>query len=291
MSHQLLTTAEVCRTLGITPSKLKRLTSEGYLKVEETAHLKHGKVHLFKSSMVEKLVPQLPRILRRWHWEENNNIGAKQAAEMRTSMYNAVQSIKDQKEEFLASLELVPEKTAYLLRASYYLFHLNHYAKAGNDYLYDLKEKVLKAFVNNFNQNHGLSIYYIQGGQKIYLCSACKKKARKQNQSYRNFARLTGGCPRCTRDDRFYSLYEFIVEYAEHRFCFHTPYLIARKWFKGHQIPVKFKTQRYEMGKTFGRPVLEPEAKAIPLHEVISELEDFLSCINSSYYVQSSRRE
>ncbi|MTI81849.1 MAG: hypothetical protein FH758_13415 [Firmicutes bacterium] len=285
MYCQLLTTAEVCKTLGITPHKLRRLTNEGYLNIEETTEMKHGEIHLFNSIIVKKLVHELPRILRRWQWEENAYVGEKKAAVLRANRRNTAQSIKNQKEQFLTSLELAPERMGYLLKASYYLFHLNHYAKAGNSYLYDLKEKVLKSFVNNYNSDDGLTVYYIQGGQRVQLCSACKKKARKQRLSYRDYSSISGGCPKCTRDDRFYSLYELIVEYAEHRFCFHTPYNIARKWFKEKQLPTKFKAQRYEIGSTFGRPILEPEALAIPLDEIFAELEDYLDYIEMRSYM------
>ncbi|MBM7855643.1 hypothetical protein JOC37_002048 [Desulfohalotomaculum tongense] len=287
MSQQLLTTAEVCKTLGITPSKLRRLTSEGYLEVEEIAQMKHGKMHLFKPALVKKLLPEMPRILRRWYSEENAQVGAKQAAALRANRRYSVQSIKSQKDEFLASLDLAPERIGRLMRASYYLFHLNHYAKAGINYLYDLKEQVLKCFVENYNADDGLKVYYVQGGQRVQLCPACKKKARRQRLSYGDYARATGGCSRCTKDDHFYSLYEFVLEYAEHRFCFHTPYTVARKWFKNQDIPIKFKASRYEMGTTFGRPVLEPEAKAIPLNEVVEELEKFLNYINDRSFINT----
>ncbi|WP_337999124.1 helix-turn-helix domain-containing protein [Desulfofalx alkaliphila] len=281
--QQLLTTAEVCKILGITPTKLRRLTHEGYLEVEEITKMKHGDLHLYHPAEVDKLQLQMPRILRRWESEENTAMGAKKAALMRSNRINAAHGLKSRKEEFLLSLDLAPEKTANLLRASYFLFHLNHYAKAGNHYLYDLKEKVLKKFVEHYNEEHGLTISLVQGGQRVLLCPSCKRKARRQRKSYHDYARMTGGCPWCIKNDRYYSLYEFTVKYAEHRFCFHTPYNVAKKWLKDKATTTKFRAQRYEMGTAFGRPIFELEAQAIPLQEVIDELNYFLEHLDYYY--------
>ncbi len=280
--RQLLSIAEVCKTLGITPSKVHQLTNEGYLEVIDTAQLKNGKIYLFQPAQVESLIDQMPRIIRKWESEENARLGAKKAAHLRVNRRSAAQNIKSQKEKFLASIDLASERIYRLLRASYFLFHLNHYAKTGNEYLYDLKEKVLYAFYQKYRCEDSLNIFLIHGEQHVKLCSECKRKARKQNVSYSDYARLTGGCNWCIKDDRHYNLYEFVITYADYRFCFHIPYKAARKWFKNQVVPTKFSTHRYEMGTNFGRSIFELEAKAIPLDEVIEELNDFLSYVNLS---------
>ncbi len=278
----LLSTAEVCKILGITPAKVHQLINEGYLEVIDTTRLKHGVANFFQAAQVEKLIEQMPRILRRWHSEENARLGAKNAAVLRVKRRHAAQNVKSQKEVFLSSINLAPESIYRLLRAAYFLYHLNHYAKTGNEYLYDLKEQVLYAFYQRYSATDCLKIFFIPGEQHIKLCPKCKRKAQQQRISYSEYARHTGGCNCCVKDDRHYSLYEFVIDYDEYHFCFHTPYTVARKWFKGKKIPTKFSSSRYEMGTNFGRSIFELEAKAIPLAEVISELKDFLDYVNQS---------
>ncbi|WP_066634650.1 DNA-binding protein [Desulfolucanica intricata] len=282
-ASNLLTTAQVCKTLGVTPAKLRRLTNEGYLEVQKVANFKNGEMNCFLHSQVNNLLPQMPRILSRWVSEDNARLGAKKAARVRAHRQRAAKVIKSRKEEFLDSLELVPPKSADLLKASYYLFHLNHYAKAGHSYLYDLKEQVLKYFLKHFTKEHGLKVFFIKGAPKIKLCPSCRAKARSRHISYREYAALYEGCPCCNKDNNHYDLYEFVVRYDKHSFCFHTPYSVARKWFNGDaEIPLKNKGTEREGGFTFGRPIYESEASAIDLEEIINELENFLEIY--SYY-------
>lgn len=69
----------------------------------------------------------------------------------------------------------------------------------------------------------------------------------------------------------------FTVEYGEHRFCFHTPYYTAKKWFvNAGELPRRERERGIEGARPFGRPISEAEARAVTLEEVIRELESFV---------------
>ncbi len=274
-ARDLLSTAEVCRVLGITPREVYRLAAEGYLEIKRVHRCKHGNIPFFSGRQVESVRCELPRILRRWEGEEGAEKGAA-AAWKRLKDWRSYHRTKLRKERFLQALDDLPEKSGFLLRGAYYLYHLNHYAKAGEAYLYDLKEKVLALMATHFTPEDGLQIYFVPGPGRVRLCPACRRRARSQRKTYVEYIRLTGGCPCCQRDEGYYSLYEFQIESGEHRFCFHSPAQLGRKWFKGKEIPQKEGRER-EGGYPFGRPIFPGEAAAVNLAEVIEELEKFLN--------------
>lgn len=268
------TIADVCRELKITPSDVHRLVSEGYLDVVATSKFKHGVAPLFNEDQVSQVREQIPGIRRRW----DQNRGARRgeaAAQKRLKDWRSFHHTRERKERFLKSLVYLPERSGELLRASYYLYHLNHYAKAGETYLYDLKEQVLEVMSDLFTSEDGLEIYVIPGPDRIRLCPGCQARARKEKKTYLEYSRLTGGCSSCQRDEGYFSLYEFQVVYDEHHFCFHSPVQIARRWLKGMEIPVKENSER-EGGYPFGRPIFAGEAAAVNLAEVVDELKAFL---------------
>lgn len=270
----LLTTAQVCSALGMTPRQIHRLTADGYLEVRQVARNKHGAVKLFSGEQVEAVRQELPRILKRWEIEDGARYGVA-AAWRRLANWRTFQRTRSRKERFLNALSDLPEKSASLLRAAYFLYHLNHYAKAGESYLYELKEKVLAAFSAHFTAEDGLRIYFIPGPDRIRLCPDCRRRAQNENRSYLEYARLTGGCSNCRKEEDYFSLYEFLITCDVHRFCFHSPVQIASKWLKGREIPEKEGSER-EGGYPFGRAITPGEAAAVNLAEVIAELERFL---------------
>lgn len=276
LSRKYMSTAEVSETLGVTPSSVRRLVREGVLEVKDTKRYKTGEEFYFDSSEVENLLPRMPDLRRKWHHEENRRLGARKAAFKRVSDAGKALRHTGIKKNFLLSLGDYPEKAARLLRASFFLYHLNHYAKGGEEYLYDLKERVLRKFVSDFSAAEGLDMVFIEGGQKVLLCAGCRVKAQNMGSSYLEYKIKHGGCPQCRKEEDYYSLFEFRVEYGEHRFCFHTPYNIARKWFENIQLPEKAREKGKEEALPFGRPISEGEARAITLEEVIRELKSFL---------------
>lgn len=270
----LLTTAQVCKVLGMTPRQVHRLTADGYLEVQQVARKKHGTEKLFSEEQVEAVRQELPRILRRWEDEDGAAQGAA-AAWRRLANWRTFQRTRSRKERFLYALSDLPEKSASLLRAAYFLYHLNHYAKAGESYLYELKEKVLAVFSDHFTPEDGLRIYFVPGPARIRLCPDCRLRAQSEKRSYLEYARLTGGCSNCRKEEDYFSLYEFLITYDVHRFCFHSPAQIAWKWLKGKEIPQKEGSER-EGGYPFGRAITAGEAAAVNLAEVIAELEKIL---------------
>lgn len=284
---RFLTAAQVCRELGITPAKVRRLTREGYLEVSAKQSLKYGEEYLYSPEQVACLSKQMPRILSKWATEENLWHGAKKAGHIRAiEAVNAVE-VRKRRDQFLSSLEEMPEKTAELLKASYYLFHLNHYAKSGHQYLYGLKEKVLRHFVDNYAEAPSFNVTIVQGQQKVDLCQECKAKANKLNVSYGEYAKTYEGCPRCKKQRSYYDLYEFNIQYDTHRFSFHTPFSVGRKWFKpGLNLPRQYRGHRQEQGLTFGRQITEREARALPMDEVIENLE---AIVENSIFIKPSQ--
>ncbi|MBE3588131.1 MAG: hypothetical protein IMW93_06180 [Thermoanaerobacteraceae bacterium] len=273
----LLDLAAVCRALGVTPDRVRRLEQEGFLEAARSGHNRNGEKPLFAAPQVMALVPEMPRILSRWASEDNARLGARRAGINRAHLPRRVSRLRRQKEEFLASLEELPPKAAQLLKAAYYLFHLNHYAKDGHAYLYDLKGRVLRSFVRHFTAEDGLQVAFIAAESRVFLCPSCRSRAWSQGLNYADYARLYGGCSRCRKDPRYYDLYEFIINREEHRFIFHTPYALARRWIRQDlTVPTHYSQRHREAGYTFGRPVTGAEAQAVPLTEVIEELEQFV---------------
>ncbi len=275
----LLTTTEVCRELAISPRDVHRLQAEGYLEMKQLDRNKYGVTPLFSGLQVAEVRLELPRILRNWD-EAAGALGGAAAARKRQNDWYTFRSTVMRKERFLKTLKELPEHSAMLLRAAYYLFHLNHYAKAGETYLYDLKERVLTAFSSCFSQSDGLSIYFIEGPARVRLCPGCRKRAQEQRKSYLEYSRLTGGCPDCQRDEDYFSLYEFLIVRDQHRFCFHSPFQIGRKWLKHLAISCKEGAER-EGAFPFGRPISPGEAAAVNLAEVEDELQSFLDSCGS----------
>ncbi len=270
---KLLTTAQVCRELGLTPAKVKRLTREGYLEVSGKSTHKHGEAHLFHPVQVSCLKEQVPKILSKWATEENAVKGAQRAGINRAVEVVIADEVKKRRDDFISSLAELPEKTANLLEASFYLYHLNHYAKSGHEYLYDIKEKVLRHIVKKYFNTPHLQVVLVQGQQKVDLCQNCRLQANKLNISYGEYAKSFGGCPRCRKYNSYYDLYELNIRYDNHQFSFHTPYSAARKWFSPEMhIPRQYRGYRQEQGLTFGRPIREREARALPMDEVIDKL-------------------
>ncbi|MFZ5652640.1 MAG: hypothetical protein ACOY4I_17540 [Bacillota bacterium] len=274
---ELLTTAQVCRELGVTPAKVRRLTREGYLEVSGKVAQKYGDDHLYRSDQVRSLKQQMPKILSKWATEENFRNG-RQAGINRASESINTAGVKKRRDEFLSSLHDLPEKTEKLLKASYYLFHLNHYAKSGHQYLYAIKERVLKHLVNNYFGSPYFQVVLVQGQQRVDLCPGCRARANRLNVAYGEFAKSYGGCPRCAKQKSYYDLYEFNIQYDNHNFSFHTPYSVGRKWFsRDASFPRRYRGHRQEQGLAFGRPITEKEARALPMDEVIEKLEEILA--------------
>jgi len=279
--QKLLNPAQISLTLGITPNNIKRLTNEGYLEVQKQINFKNGVMHLFTSTQVKAIIPAMPRIKQAWERHDNYHQGGNRMARARAYRHQSYRDKVNRKEQFLNSINELPQERKVILSAAYYLFHLNHYAKAGSSYLYDLKESVLHTLVNNYyHRDEWLNISYIEGTNKIVLCPECRAKANNQRLSYQEYLYKTGGCLKCTREYKYYSLYEFTITCQDYRFCFHTPYATAKKWFNKQTMPPRKECPEREGAYAFGRAIYDSEAMAVELIEVIDELQKFLTSFN-----------
>ena len=279
MKHQdgFLTPAQVCRVLKVTPNQMRWLIGSGWLEVAQIAPRKYGKMELFNSHQVQALISDMPKIRRGWESTKSLRQGAQKTAYRRETSRHLTESLKRRKKEFLDDLKGFSESVEKVLRVCFYLFHLNHYAKNGHTYLYDLKEQVLRKLYTGYSADGLISVAFIRGTPRIRLCAACRVLAQEQGKRQTEYVRRGGGCPRCSREENYYSLYEFTVDYAEYHFCFHIPYHIARKWVDtGRSIPEKDTMLEREGFYTYGRRVFEPEALAIEMQEVVEEIESFL---------------
>jgi len=178
---------------------------------------------------------------------------------------------------------MLPEPVGRLLRASFFLFHLNHYAKSGERYLYDLKEVVLRSLAEQagrWQEENMIRIFILPGSERVKLCSRCREKARKMGLNYSEFVRLIGGCRQCPRSAEYYSLYEFLIEYDSYRFCFHIPAELAHNWAGNSSLTMRETPAEREGFMLFGRPAFQAETRAVELTEVIAELRSFLCWLN-----------
>jgi len=279
--QKLLNPAQVSQALGITPNNIKRLTGKGQLEVRKQVAFKNGVMQLFNSAQVQDLIPAMPRIKQAWERYDNYHQGGNQMARARTYRHQSYRDKVNRKEQFLNSLSELPQERQVMLTAAYYLYYLNHYAKAGSSYLYDLKEAVLHTLVKNYyHRDEWLNISFIEGTNKITLCPECRAKAGNQRLSYVEYLDKTGGCLKCVKEYKYYSLYEFTVSSQDYRFCFHTPYATAKRWFSKQALPPRQESPEREGAYAFGRAIYDSEAMAVELIEVIDELQKFLASFN-----------
>jgi hypothetical protein len=256
------------------------LNRQGWLEAAMVNHYRNGEMNLFERDKVESLIPQMPNLRRAWIAEDNIRFGGSTAARKREVDRQQAGELKNRKQRFLTGLSEIPDPYSQLLKACFYLYHLNHYAKRGESYLYDLKEQVLKLLVG-MNESFGSSIrvVFVPGSERVRLCGRCQERADRLGKNRPEYIKLYGGCSQCARDDNYYSLYEFIVSYDDYRFCFHVPFMAARKWFKGQEPPAKEGRPEREGFTVYGRPIFAAETQAVELIEVVEGLEELMHCL------------
>lgn len=108
--------------------------------------------------------------------------------------------------------------------------------------LYLLKEQSLQTLLQI--QSPQVSLGLLEGPvphTRIWLCAACKGRARQHDMSPREYADQTGGCPQCQRESRdrdYFSLY--VVEVADAAlgsWRFHTPVPLGRVYMPAPRSP------------------------------------------------------
>ena len=282
-TNDYLTPAQVCQTLKLTPTEVRMLIANGRLEVARHIAYKHGNMELFSLDQVQQVAIDLPKIRRGWALERTAALGARKAALYSAKERKKAQALIARKTGFLDSLHTFSEQISGILRVCYFLYHLNHYAKHGHSYLYDYKEKVLQFLWRDCKSELTetpllLQVTFIPGAPRIRLCLDCRIKAKQQFQTHVEYIKSDGhSCTQCGKEEYYYSLYEFTLDYDEYHFCYHAPYSIARRWFTGLQINEKEVQVDREGFYAFGRAIRESEALAVSLHEVMTEIESFLS--------------
>lgn len=187
-------------------------------------------------------------------------------------------------DRFLASIKDQPEEE--VLRISFYLFHLNHYAKryqSQSHELYGLKKRVIKKMYAE-NQDY-IQVRYLLGPdrKRIWLCDDCKESARNAGMSFVEYLKRGYYCPKCyvhSVDAEYYSLYEFIINIADYRFVFHLPRSSAQRWLKDHcdMAQGRRETGPYDDSMyLYGRAATRIEEKSFPLPMIIEALNRYLA--------------
>ena len=277
-----MTPAQVCQTLKLTPNQIHKLVESGRLEVARYVSYRHGSMEVFSPEQVQQLVPAMPRIRRGWDLQQASALGARKAALIREKQRQKTQSLKKRKARFLESLDGLSERESDALRVCFFMYHLNHYAKHGHPYLYDYKEKVLRLLWLEWKPvltepSALLEVTFVPGAPRIRLCLDCRIKAQQQKQTHLDFLKQQEHpCPQCRKEEDYYGLYEFTLDFGEYHFCFHIPFSIARKWFTGVSINEKVISVKREGFFVFGRPIREDESLAVTLSEVVDEMETFL---------------
>jgi hypothetical protein len=187
-------------------------------------------------------------------------------------------------DRFLASIKDQPGEE--VLRISFYLFHLNHYAKRypqRSRELYGLKKRVIKKLYGEYRDI--IQVCYLLGPdrKRIWLCDDCKESARNAGLSFVEYLKKGHYCPKCfvhSVDAEYYSLYEFIVSLGNYRFVFHLPRSSAWRWLKDRAdlVQGRRETGPYEdCMYLYGRAASRIEEKSFPLPMIIETLSEYLN--------------
>lgn len=275
----MLKTSEVAQRLNITNSQVQDLVDFGYLSVAGTYRSRsNGLSYLFAEQELESL--NVPAILAEIKEKKRH----RRCISSLPGAWRERQRAVARHDHFLCSIAALPE--ARLLRAAYYLFHLNHYAKAyekERESLYALKNRVLACIVRDYPEMVRCVYLIGQDRSKIWLCEDCRQSARAAGYTYLDYVKLGHYCEKCyvqVVEREYYSLVEFSLESDDYRFCFHLPVSVARKWLAGiKELPIR-ERKHDEVNDAmyfYGRRITRIEEKVIPLAVVVQELETFLT--------------
>ncbi len=275
----MLKTSEVAKKLRITNSQVQDMVDYGYLPVADTYRCRSGGIgYLFAENQLESI--DVAEVLA-----EIREIKTRDKARTKVSAWEwkKRQVVARRHDRFIGMIADLPD--FHLLKACYYLFHLNHYAKAypeKRDELYPLKSQVLERIVNRFSDQVRCMYLIGKDNVRVWLCEDCCSTARSNGYSYREYVEHHGYCSKCkvqVLEREYYSLVEFIIESDNYRFCFHLPLSIAKKWLTGIEGFARadrgLGEQRDEM-YFYGRKITRVEERIVPLPVVVRELRDFL---------------
>lgn len=274
----VLTSSEVAAKYNISNRQVNDLLAYGYLNVAQVLRYhKRGVTLLFSESELESL--DIPSLLAEIKAKKKAPIKSANPAEIRKLL-----SAFNYYDRFMEDVEYYPE--AEVLKACFYLFHLNHYAKTYPDLsknLYKLKSQVLKKM---YQENQGIiTASYLQGPdrRRVWLCEDCKEASRAAGMSYNNYIRSESYCPKCDvqiLEREYYSLVEFSLKVGGYRFVFHTPRSLAAGWMKGmKELPQGTRKADHYQDRMYlyGRSISNIEEKAFPLNMLKERLRAYLN--------------
>lgn len=273
----MLRTSEVAKRLNITYSQVQDMIDYGYLPVADVRRCGNGGiVYLFSENQLESIdVAGVLAEIRELK-SRGRRVGSARDFKRR-------QVLAHRHERFMQMV--AGSSDSELFKACYYLFHLNHYAKAypdRKDELYSLKNQVLRCMVARYPGK--VCCLYLVGADKarVWLCEDCSQTARLNGCSYQDYISEQRYCCKCevqVLEREYYSLIEFVVENQDLRFSFHLPVSKARKWMCGIEGLPRFERgsgeKRDEM-YFYGRRITRVEEKIVPLAVAIKELRGFI---------------
>lgn len=274
----MLTISEIALKYKISYRQVHDLVDYGFLPITYTKRTPNkGLKWYFAETELNKI--NIPSALAEIKELKSKGIIKNQATD-----FKKVIKVINYYDRFTDNISQLPHRE--LLEISFYLFHLNHYAKKYTNLsnsLYKLKNKVIqKMYLTYYNI---IEIRYLLGPDRktIWLCEDCKDSSRAAGMSYLAYIQQEYYCPKCfiqSVEKEYYSLIEFIIVSAEYHFVFHLPLKIALKWLDNLEeiSPEARKTERYEDKMyLYGRQISRIEEKVFPLNMIIEKLEAYIN--------------
>lgn len=198
------------------------------------------------------------------------------ASAVRTRTVRTTKQIEEYHRRYMQFLNRIAISDRPLMKAAYYLFHLNHYAKINKNDLYPIKYKVLSIIYEMYKNTPYLTIQYVKGEDRVELCRECSDdlKVERKRGLYRLFLHP---CAYCEVKKNYYSLLDLRIQYKGYKFHFHVPYNEIDKWFTIDLDSLPVIIRRKEKGiEKYGRVVTKAEREFLPLDWVVKELELFI---------------
>lgn len=272
----MLTISQVAARFGVSNRQIHELISLGYLNISSISRDKCGVKYLLSEQYLDRL-------------DMYSLIAEAQEAKRRLPKFHShpldwkhLNKAVDHYQKFLQEMEL--NRYAPLLKASFYLFHLNHYAKSYSQTskeLYGLKKQVLRIMIEEYGPLFKVTYLLGPDRKKIWLCEDCKANARKAGIPFPEYARREYHCSKCyvqNLEKEYYSLIQFDLALEGHRFSFHLPLSAARFVKDLHLVNQAIrKTCRYnDLMFLYGRPVSRVEEQVYPLTIIVDGLKKFL---------------
>jgi len=271
----MLTISQVAARYRISNRQVYDLVNHGYINVASVhRHGQKGIIYLFSEHELNQL--DIPSLLAEI---KDNRKPPKKHLPGRNSEFRRLFGVVNYYDSFMENVKDYPE--CDVLKACFYLFHANHYAKTYPEHserLYRLKNQVLKKVCEE-NPSLVKAIYLLgPDRRKIWLCEDCKDAARSSGMSYNDYIRSEHYCPKCTIQavfKEYYSLIEYGFQVADYRFTFHLPRSLAQRWMQNlDELPQGIrKTEHYDDKMyVYGRPISRVEEKVFPLPMVEEKL-------------------